>query len=55
MNMTRTMFDILFGSRFEPIYEEREIEDVDYVDVTDEIEEEPKLIEDGSDNSRPNQ
>lgn len=49
-------FEILFAHLFEP---EREIEDVDYVDVTDEVEvqsaSEPKLLEYNEDDSRPNQ
>lgn len=52
------MFDILFGSRFEPKFREREIIDVEYVDLSDEViqpqTDESKLIEYGKDNTGTN-
>lgn len=50
-----TMFDILFGPRFEAVYEKREIIDVEYEDISDEIDSintsNIKLIENNNDDT----
>ncbi|MCM1140209.1 MAG: hypothetical protein NC453_16710 [Muribaculum sp.] len=57
--MAATLFDILYAPLFEQVFEKREIVDVDYIDVTDEVQqdqsEEAELLGYGEDNPRPNQ
>ena len=57
--MATTLFDILYAPYLEHVFEKREIEDVDYIDITDEVQqeqsEESKLIGYGEDTPRPNQ